>query len=199
MANIVYMARSAWTGLLDTIRSKAGITGSMTVSQATDAVDSIETGGGGNIAKVNFKGESAGAIDATLPYSGNGYPICVCIYPKGGAEQAGISDIVSQNGVAALTMIKNDVAVAPSYSAAVANDKALSVFRYKQNNTSATRYLATPLTVTSYSNSNAASGTSAFCKIKNKNTISVYIKDNSTTEYGFLSGIDYTCQVIYSE
>ena len=45
MANIVYMARSAWTGLLDTIRSKAGITGSMTVSQAADAVDSIETGG----------------------------------------------------------------------------------------------------------------------------------------------------------
>lgn len=48
MANIVYMARSAWTGLLDTIRSKAGITGSMTVSQAADAVDSIETGGGGD-------------------------------------------------------------------------------------------------------------------------------------------------------
>ena len=47
MANIVYMARSAWTGLLDTIRSKAGITGSMTVSQAASAVDSIETGGGG--------------------------------------------------------------------------------------------------------------------------------------------------------
>lgn len=44
MANIVYMARSAWTGLLDTIRSKAGITGSMTVSQAADAVNSI-TGG----------------------------------------------------------------------------------------------------------------------------------------------------------
>lgn len=48
MANIVYMARSAWTGLLDTIRSKAGITGSMTVSQAASAVDSIETGGGGD-------------------------------------------------------------------------------------------------------------------------------------------------------
>lgn len=48
MANIVYMARSAWTGLLDTIRSKAGITGSMTVSQAASAVESIETGGGGD-------------------------------------------------------------------------------------------------------------------------------------------------------
>lgn len=47
MANIVYMAKSAWTGLLDSIRSKAGTQASMTVSQATDAVDSIQTGGGG--------------------------------------------------------------------------------------------------------------------------------------------------------
>lgn len=39
--NIVYMAKSAWTGLLDTIRSKAGVTGSMTVSEAAEAVESI--------------------------------------------------------------------------------------------------------------------------------------------------------------
>ena len=47
MANIVYMAKSAWTGLLDTIRSKASVSGTMTVSQATDAVNSI-TGGDDN-------------------------------------------------------------------------------------------------------------------------------------------------------
>lgn len=52
MANIVYMAKSAWTGLLDTIRSKAGVTGNMTVSQAATAVENIETGGGGDD---NFK------------------------------------------------------------------------------------------------------------------------------------------------
>lgn len=48
MANIVYMARSAWTGLLDSIRSKASVSGTMTVSQATTAVDNIQTGGGGD-------------------------------------------------------------------------------------------------------------------------------------------------------
>lgn len=47
MANIVYMAKSAWTGLLDTIRSKASVSGTMTVSQATTAVENIQTGGGG--------------------------------------------------------------------------------------------------------------------------------------------------------
>lgn len=46
MANIVYMAKSAWTGLLDAIRSKARVSGTMTVSQATTAVENIETGGG---------------------------------------------------------------------------------------------------------------------------------------------------------
>lgn len=45
MANIVYMAKSAWTGLLDTIRSKASVSGTMTVSQAADAVESISGGG----------------------------------------------------------------------------------------------------------------------------------------------------------
>lgn len=46
MANIVYMARSAWTGLLDAIRSKASVSGTMTVSEATTAVENIPSGGG---------------------------------------------------------------------------------------------------------------------------------------------------------
>lgn len=48
MANIVYMAKSAWTGLLDTIRSKASVSGTMTVSEATTAVENIPSGGGGD-------------------------------------------------------------------------------------------------------------------------------------------------------
>ena len=47
MANLVYMAKSAWTGLLDSIRAKAGTAASMTVSEATTAVQNIPTGGGG--------------------------------------------------------------------------------------------------------------------------------------------------------
>lgn len=44
MANIVYMAKSAWTGLLDAIRSKASVSGTMTVSEATTAVENIPSG-----------------------------------------------------------------------------------------------------------------------------------------------------------
>lgn len=44
MANLVYMAKSAWTGLLDSIRAKAGTAASMTVSEATTAVQNIPGG-----------------------------------------------------------------------------------------------------------------------------------------------------------
>ena len=197
--NIVYMAKSAWTGLLDTIRSKAGVTGTMTVSQAADAVQNIPTGGGGNIASVNFKGDNAGAINLTIPYSGDGYPICVCVYPKGGGAQEEIDTIISQYGIHTMTMVKNVTALAPQYAASIDRDKGLNVLRYKQNSTAANRYSGTSVTSVIYDTSNATQGNSACLRIKNNNTVSVYIKDNSTTSYGFLSGIDYTCQVIYSE
>ena len=63
MANIVYMARSAWTGLLDTIRSKAKVSGTMTVSEATTAVENIPSGGGGGLELL--KTESLGHIEYT--------------------------------------------------------------------------------------------------------------------------------------
>lgn len=47
MADLVYMARSAWTALLDSIRAKGGTSAPMTAAQAKAAVEDIETGGGG--------------------------------------------------------------------------------------------------------------------------------------------------------
>lgn len=47
MADLVYMARSAWTALLDSIRAKGGTSAPMTADQAKAAVEAIETGGGG--------------------------------------------------------------------------------------------------------------------------------------------------------
>lgn len=47
MADLVYMARSAWTALLDSIRAKGGTSAPMTAAQAKAAVEAIETGGGG--------------------------------------------------------------------------------------------------------------------------------------------------------
>lgn len=46
MSNSVMMPRDDWVALLDSIREKGGTTDLMTVSQAKDAVEAIETGGG---------------------------------------------------------------------------------------------------------------------------------------------------------
>lgn len=47
MADLVYMARSAWTALLDSIRATGGTSAPMTAAQAKAAVEAIETGGSG--------------------------------------------------------------------------------------------------------------------------------------------------------
>lgn len=92
MANIVYMAKSAWTGLLDTIRSKASVSGTMTVSEATTAVENIETGGGGdetvdslidrNISKITTSALRIGsfAFASAMSLSAINAPLCEKIY-----------------------------------------------------------------------------------------------------------------------
>ena len=63
--NIVYMAKSAWTGLLDTIRSKAGITGSMTVSEAADVVENMSVG-----VEVQTASASLSSSGTTIEFTG---------------------------------------------------------------------------------------------------------------------------------
>lgn len=47
MAERIYMAKSKWTALLDSIRAKGGTSALMTADQAKAAVDAIPSGGGG--------------------------------------------------------------------------------------------------------------------------------------------------------
>lgn len=46
MADLIYMAKSKWRELLDTIRTKGGTSASMTADQAIAAVEAIHSGGG---------------------------------------------------------------------------------------------------------------------------------------------------------
>lgn len=48
MADLIYMAKSKWRELLDTIRTKGGTSASMTADQAIAAVEAIPSGGGGS-------------------------------------------------------------------------------------------------------------------------------------------------------
>ena len=81
MANIVYMAKSAWTNLLDTIRSKASVSGTMTVSQATTAVENIETGGGDDGRFDALVGRTlSGSISGSAQYIGSAvFSNCIAV------------------------------------------------------------------------------------------------------------------------
>lgn len=78
MSNIVYMAKSAWTNLLDTIRSKAGVSASMTVSQAATAVNNIPTGGGGDEFERLIERSISGSVTGTISKVGM-YAFYSCI------------------------------------------------------------------------------------------------------------------------
>lgn len=45
MADLIYMAKSKWTALLDSIRAKSGTSALMTADQAKAAIDAIPSGG----------------------------------------------------------------------------------------------------------------------------------------------------------
>lgn len=49
MADLIYMAKTKWTALLDSIRAKGGTSALMTADQAKAAVEAIPTGGGGGL------------------------------------------------------------------------------------------------------------------------------------------------------
>lgn len=65
MADLVYMAKSAWQSLLGSIRTKGGTSALMTAAQAIAAVEAIPSGGGGMqlIASGTFTGAGVHNVD----------------------------------------------------------------------------------------------------------------------------------------
>lgn len=92
MADLIYMAKTKWTALLDSIRAKGGTSALMTADQAKAAVEAIPTGGGGiEKAEGDFTIVSESGDNApTLTHNLGTQKIAVLIYPK--------SKITANNG-----------------------------------------------------------------------------------------------------
>lgn len=84
MADLIYMAKSKWRELLDTIRTKGGTSAPMTADQAIAAVEAIPSGGGGiEKAEGDFTIVSESGDNApTLTHNLGTQKIAVLIYPK---------------------------------------------------------------------------------------------------------------------
>lgn len=146
-----------------------------------------------------FTGTIAGAaMDVNIPYTGNGYPISVIIYPSEGAYNSGSGNfynLIQKYATAYVCAIKSEVDTEPTYpnNGVGSQNESCIYVRYKNGDDSATsRSGSANDTQTVYRNSNATNATPLF---KSATQMSVYI---ASTSYGFAANIEYTYHIIYS-
>lgn len=145
--------------------------------------------------------EKGTSKNITIPYSGSGYPVSVIIYPTNGAynTQSAIYSSTQRYAILMWFASKADTGTAPDYDTVTDNDKngAFSVGVFKYSSSDATSYS------TGYSKDyklyisrwGASASHSQCVRIKSKTSMDVFIAD---TSYGFLSGTEYTYEIVYS-
>lgn len=158
------------------------------------------SGGGGasNIVTGTFKGTTTGAaMDITLPYTGNGYPVSISISPTNGYQDGSSAySLLQRYAVMHITGTKRNTLV-PTYASTGGENQFVICGSYKSSASSAStlsagqsqnRYVLTGGDATS-------TNTYSVVTFKSKNKMSVYI---ASTSYGFAANIEYTYRVIYS-
>jgi len=173
------------------------------VTNLAEVVVNVSGGGGAsNVVTGTFKGTTTGAaMDVTLNYTGNGYPVAVVVYPKEGTYKSGtgIYDLVQRYAVIDYFAAKCDISAVPSFNTQGTNGTFTTMRRYKSSATSATSYSSatandTAILLNADATGSGSSGPSIL-RIKSKTKMSVYIADSA---YGFAANYDYTYWVLYS-
>lgn len=169
----------------------------------SDGTQSTGTGSGGgasNVVTGTFTGTTTGAaMDVTLNYTGNGYPIAVIIYPTGGLEgNSSYSSLVQRYALALWSGAKRKMSLAPAYSGQTTNyqDSMVATYMYKSSTSGANSYSQSGASnQTVYNDADASTPGGNTVKIRSKTKMSVYI---ASTSYGFAANIEYTYWIIYS-
>lgn len=148
-----------------------------------------------------FTGTSAGAINISIPYTGNGYPIIIMIYPTEGPYNESTGDfysLIANQAAASIVGIKARMDIAPEYGSNVTQNHMVLSVTQKNSSSSATSYASARAVSYMYQNSDSTgAGPATLLRLKNYTTMSVYIRDSSG--YGFAQNIEYTYKIIYSE
>ena len=159
-------------------------------------------GGASNIVTGTFTAGTAGAAQSvTISYTGSGYPIACYIYPSAGSynSSTGIYSSTQYKAILQLAMSKANISTTPDYSTSNVEKNWAGIFvMYKNSSSDSTNYAATTnksgIAYTSYSPNGSAAPNSA--RFSGATTLKVYIAGSS--EYGFLSGTEYTYLIMYS-
>lgn len=182
---LIALANSA-TGEVDTNLSDAVHT----------LIDGYGQGGASNVVIGTFVGTTEGAaMDVDIPYTGNGYPVSVMIYPSASAESV-FDSTIRQYAIAFYNSVKNGLSQTPAYSGGT-DDKAKVLYRSKSSSSNASAMSdSSGITAPIYNNIAATGATSNVVKINSATKLSVYII--GTTGKGFLANTEYTYIVVYN-
>lgn len=169
-------------------------------SDNADGYSSVTVAVASKLVTGTFTGTTAGAaMDISLDYSGNGYPVAALVYPSDGPYKTGTAwyTTVQKSAIGIYSMVKQEIGTTPSYSNAGTNDYGyvLAMFKSSDSDPTAMTDNKSANSVT-YRNVNASATYADAVRFRSKNTMTVYI---AGTSYGFMKDIPYTYQVMYSE
>ena len=159
-------------------------------------------GGSSNFVTGTFTGETAGTtMDVTIPYTGNGYPVAILVYPTTGtyAENSDIYDLAQKSAVMACACIKVAAEQEPSYLSAdssLEKNKCTYLVRYKNSDEDPTAMSTSAGEGATFTSYVASTSPGAVVRMSSATAMSVYI---AGTSYGFPKDIEFTYQIIYSE
>lgn len=162
----------------------------------TTGTGSGGSGGASNLVKGTFTGTTTGAaMDVNIPYTGNGYPIALIIFPTEGPQntQSGtFGNLVQRYAMAMYAGVKYMTDSPPSYD----SNASINLMRcnsYQKSSASNPSSYTSAGYTTTYNDINAGAGTPV--QIRSKTVMSVYIASDS---YGFVAYIEYTYIIVYS-
>lgn len=134
----------------------------------------------------------------SVQYEGTGYPIALIVFPSVGAYKSG-SDFytkVQRYGINTYFAVKSDQGNAPTYSGNTEINQVEIRSIYKASDSDATSYSTSgSMTFQLYRSGNPSAGPADVVSINSSTEIRVFV---ANTSYGFISGIEYTYQIVYS-
>lgn len=156
----------------------------------------VSGGGGSNVVKGTLTATADGAVDISLPYTGNGYPILVAVYPKdGGGGNTNFANLIEQGAVRNYIRVKANMNQAPASTGATKTYDAAVVI--KNTSSSATKYACATYESYWLFDASSAVSTSRLMYFRDTTHMSIYMGGTATSGH-FALNIEYEYLVVYS-
>ena len=156
------------------------------------------SGGASNYVHGEFTPSKTGAQTITVPYTGSGYPIAVCISVKGGYKNPNYSDwydLIAYQATGLLIAFKCDTSTTPDYYGG-AVDYFSGCAVYKSSTSSATSYKSSGFSDAIICAETPTSRVDGVVRMQSATSLAIY---GRTSGYGFIPDITYEYHIIYSE